>query len=66
MDDLPFYLVIAVALIDVGLAAWFIARGRKEGANTPAGRARLMVGGTLLCGAVLIAAIAFFLFSPFG
>lgn len=66
MDDLPFYLLLVVALIDVAFAAWFLGQGLKEGASSAQGRSRLLVGGTMIMGAILIAALAFFLFPPFG
>lgn len=66
MDDLPFYLLLVVALIDVAFAAWFLAQGLKEGASSTQGRSRLLVSGSMIMGAVLIAALAFILFPPFG
>lgn len=66
MDNLPFFLLLAVALIDVAFAAWFIGQGLRAGASSAQARPRLMVGGTMLIGAILIAALAFFLFPPLG
>ena len=64
MDALPFFIMLAVALIDIVFAAWFIRRGVTEGAGS-AQRSTLMVGGTMIIGAIMIIALAFFLFGPF-
>ncbi|MGP9539733.1 hypothetical protein ACT3SP_17160 [Brachybacterium sp. AOP43-C2-M15] len=66
MDNLPFFLLLLVALIDAALAAWFIGQGARAGAASDQARPRLVLGGTLLMGALVIAALAFFLFPPFG
>lgn len=66
MDDLPFFLLLAVALIDVLFAAWFIGQGLRAGAGSPQTRGKLMVGGSMIVGAIIIAAFAFLLFPPFG
>src|SRR5699024_10925365 len=66
MDALPFFIMLAVALIDIVFAAWFIRRGVTEGAGSARGRSTLMVGGTMIIGAIMIIALAFFLFGPFG
>jgi hypothetical protein len=66
MDSLPFYLLLVVALLDIVVAAWFIGQGLRAGADSPQGRPRLLIGGTMITGAILIAGLAFFLFGPFG
>ena len=66
MDALPFFIMLAVALIDIVFAAWFIRRGVTDGAGSARGRSTLMVGGTMIIGAIMIIALAFFLFGPFG
>jgi hypothetical protein len=66
MDSLPFYLLLVVALLDILIAAWFIGQGLRAGADSPQGRPRLLIGGTMITGAILIAGLAFFLFGPFG
>ena len=66
MDSLPFVLLLLVALVDAGIGVWFLRQGLAAGASSAQGRPRVMLAGSMMLGGVLIAALAFFLFPPFG